>query len=62
LRAQLASAYFELLFQIASVLLYTLIVLSHQPEIREVVETTARLLAEGREEVRQADLKGSPKS
>lgn len=28
-----------------------------KPEIREVVETTARLIAEGREEVRQADLK-----
>jgi hypothetical protein len=30
-----------------------------KPEIREVVETTARLLAEGRDEVRQADLKGA---
>jgi hypothetical protein len=28
-----------------------------KPEIREIVETTARLIAEGREEVRQADLK-----
>jgi hypothetical protein len=30
-----------------------------KPEIREVVETTVRLLAEGRDEVRQADLKGA---
>jgi hypothetical protein len=30
-----------------------------KPEIREVVETTARLLAEGRDEVRQTDLKGA---
>jgi hypothetical protein len=30
-----------------------------KPEIREVVETTVRLLAEDREEVRQADLKGA---
>ena len=28
-----------------------------KPEIREVVETTGRLLSEGRNEVRQADLK-----
>jgi hypothetical protein len=32
-----------------------------KPEIREVVEATARLLAEGRVEVRQADLKGALK-
>jgi hypothetical protein len=30
-----------------------------KPEVREVVEATARLLAEGREEVRQVDLKGA---
>jgi hypothetical protein len=30
-----------------------------KPEIREVVETTVRLLAEGRDEVRQTDLKGA---
>ena len=30
-----------------------------KPEVREVVKATARLLAEGRQEVRQADLKGA---
>jgi hypothetical protein len=32
-----------------------------KPEIREIVETTGRLLREGRDEVRQADLKASLK-